>query len=96
MTEVVRLLSDTDIPHLATHYFSLRHRIVGEKMHELWNFWYSTPPNTMGSVIQQQWTVPQASFAQSVTWRDPNFELMKEDDASEQALFRFEDRKSVV
>jgi hypothetical protein len=90
MTEVVRLLSDTNIPNLATNYVSLRHRIVGEKMNELWNSWYSAPPTIMDSVMQQQWTVPQASFAQSVTWSDPNFELIREDNAFEQALFRFE------
>lgn len=88
--EVVRTLSESRIPGLATQYVPLRNHIVGEKMKALWNFWFSTPHIPVGSVTQQEWTVPQASLAQPATWSELNFEPILEDFTLEQYQFHFE------
>jgi hypothetical protein len=90
MTDAVRLLSDTNIPGLATQYALLRQRIVGEKMNELWTSCYPAQPPTTNPVMQQQWTVPLSNFSQPAIWGDQTIQFVMEDDAFEQDGFSFE------
>jgi hypothetical protein len=90
MTEAVRLLSDTNIPGLATQYTLLRQRIVGEKMNNLWTSCYPAQAPITNPVMQQQWTVPLSSFAQPATWGDQTIQFVMGDDAFEEDTFSFE------
>ena len=90
MTEAVRLLSDTNIPGLATQYALLRQRIVGEKMNELWTSYNPALHPITNPSMQQQWTVPLSNFAQPATWGDQNTQFVMGDDAFEQDAFSFE------
>ena len=90
MTEAVRLLSDTNIPGLATQYTMLRQRIVGEKMNQLWSSCHPAQPPITNVAMQQQWTFPLSSFAQPATWADQNTQFLMGGDAFEQDAFSFD------
>ena len=87
ITEVVRLLSNTNIPRLASQYKELRQLIVGERMNELWNSFYSVQPPITEQAIQQQWAISQSSFGQLVNWDDQTNQFVMGDDTFEQGAF---------